>query len=60
MIRMFAVVMLGLIMSGCTISELPQRKPGELIVVCPGGKVIINVDGNNCFDFMKLDESSGG
>lgn len=54
------VVILGLLLGGCTIpslSDLPSRKPGELIIICPDGQAIINDGKSACTGFMQTDET---
>ena len=65
MIRCIAVAVFGLMLAGCSmshVSELSKRlsvkEPGSLVVVCPGGKVILNTGKKHCFDFMNTDEDS--
>ncbi len=61
MLKIITVVTLGLLCAGCTLpslSDLPQGEPGSLIVVCPGGEVILKQNGKNCFDFMQTENDS--
>lgn len=65
MIKVIAVVAVGLMLTGCSVSNLSElgermsaQEPGSLIVVCPDGKVILNTRNQNCFSFMETEAGS--
>lgn len=65
MIKVIAVAAVGLMLTGCSMSHVSEvskrlsvQEPGSLIVVCPGGKVILNTGNKGCFDFMEADKGS--
>ena len=64
MLKLIAVITVGLTLTGCSVPNLSDiitpREPGSLIVVCPGGKVILNTGEQKkaCFDFMETDTDS--
>lgn len=66
MLKIIAIAGLGLMFAGCSMSHVSEissrlsvQEPGSLIVVCPGGKVILNTNNKkSCFDFMETDKDS--
>ena len=66
MLKTIVIAGLGLMLAGCSMSHISEisnrlsvQEPGSLIVVCPGGKVILNTDNKkSCFGFMETGEDS--
>ncbi len=61
MLKFIAAAVLGFTLTGCTIpslSDIPSREPGSLIIVCPDKQVIINDGKSACMGFMQTEEKA--